>query len=47
MTLLSSKRFGSPLLAEEEEKKGEGKGEEGSKMMLDSIFRTKLPMRSA
>ena len=40
MTLLSSKRFGSPLLAEE---KGEGEG--GSKMVLDSVFRTQLPSR--
>ena len=38
MTLLSSKRFGSPLLAEEE-------GEGGSKMVLDSVFRTELPSR--
>ncbi|KAG8902468.1 hypothetical protein FRC00_006682 [Tulasnella sp. 408] len=37
MTLLSSKRFGSPLLAEE--------GEGGSKLMLDSVFRTELPSR--
>ncbi|KAJ7221577.1 hypothetical protein GGX14DRAFT_430228 [Mycena pura] len=36
MTLLSRKRFGSPLLAEEEE------GERGSKMVLDSVFRMKL-----
>jgi tyrosyl-DNA phosphodiesterase 2 len=42
MTLLSSKRFGSPLLAEEGEK---GEGEGGSKMVLDSVFRTKLPSR--
>ena len=39
MTLRSSKRFGSPLLAEEE------KGEGGSKMVLDSVFRTELPSR--
>ena len=41
MTLLSSKRFGSPLLAGEE--KGEGEG--GSKMVLDSVFRKELPSR--
>ena len=40
MTLLSSKRFCSPLLAEE---KGEGEG--GFKMVLDSVFRTQLPSR--
>jgi len=40
MTLVSSKRFGSPLLAKEEEKGG---GD--SKMVLDSVFRTKLPSR--
>ncbi|KAI1786580.1 Endonuclease/exonuclease/phosphatase [Ganoderma leucocontextum] len=39
MTLLSTKRFRSPLLAEEEE------GEGGSKMVLDSVFRTELPSR--
>jgi len=38
MTLLSSKRFSSPLLAEEA-------GEGGSKMVLDSVFRTRLPSR--
>jgi tyrosyl-DNA phosphodiesterase 2 len=37
MTLLSSKRFGSPLLAEE--------GEGGGKLMLDSVFRMELPSR--
>ena len=37
MTLLSSKRFGSPLLAEE--------GGEGSKIVLDSVFRTQLTSR--
>ena len=37
MTLLSSKRFGSPLLAEE----GEGRG----KLMLHSVFRMELPSR--
>jgi len=42
MTLLSSKRFGSPLLAEEE---GGGEGEAGSKIVLDSVFRTDLPSR--
>lgn len=42
MTLLSSKRFGSPLLAGEEEK---GEGEGGSKIVLDSVFRTELPSR--
>jgi tyrosyl-DNA phosphodiesterase 2 len=42
MTLLSSKRFGSPLLAEE---KGEGEGEGGSNIVLDSVFRTRLPSR--
>ncbi|TFK62850.1 hypothetical protein BDN72DRAFT_964296 [Pluteus cervinus] len=42
MTLLSSKRFGSPLLDEEEEK---GEGEEGSKMVVDSVFRTKYTSR--
>jgi tyrosyl-DNA phosphodiesterase 2 len=41
MTLLSSKRFGSPLLAEE----GEGGGKGGSKMVLDSVFRLELPSR--
>jgi tyrosyl-DNA phosphodiesterase 2 len=44
MTLLSSKRFGSPLLAEEEEE-GEGEGKGGSKMVLDSVFRMELPSR--
>ena len=39
MTLLSSKRFGSPLLAEEEE------GKETSKMVLDSVFRMQLTSR--
>lgn len=39
MTLLSSKRFGSPFLAEE------GEGDGGSKMVLDSVFRTELPSR--
>ncbi|KAJ7742558.1 Endonuclease/exonuclease/phosphatase [Mycena metata] len=43
MTLLSSKRFRSPLLAEKE--KGEGEGDGGSKMVLDSVFRTELPSR--
>ncbi|KAG8734657.1 hypothetical protein FRC10_011553 [Ceratobasidium sp. 414] len=42
MTLLSSKRFGSPLLAEGG-KKGEDEG--GSRMVLDSVFRTELPSR--
>jgi len=37
MTLLSRKRFGSPLLAEE--------GEGGGKLMLDSVFRMELPSR--
>ena len=37
MTLLSSKRFDSPLLAEE--------GEAGGKLMLDSVFRLELPSR--
>ena len=37
MTLLSSKRFGSPLLDEE--------GEGGGKLMLDSVFRMELPSR--
>lgn len=37
MTFLSSKRFGSPLLAEE--------GEGGGKLMLDSVFRMELPSR--
>jgi tyrosyl-DNA phosphodiesterase 2 len=41
MTLLSRKRFTSPLLAEEEE--GDGEGE--FKMALDSVFRTELPSR--
>lgn len=41
ITLLSSKRFGSPLLADEEEGEGEG----GSKMVLDSVFRMELPSR--
>ena len=36
MTLLSSKRFGSPLLDE---------GEGGRKLMLDSVFRMELPSR--
>jgi tyrosyl-DNA phosphodiesterase 2 len=35
MTLLSNKRFGSPLLDEE----GEGRG----KLMVDSVFRMELP----
>lgn len=35
MTLLSNKRFGSPLLA----------GEESTKMVLDSVFRTELSSR--
>ena len=39
MTLLSNKRFRSPLLAEREE------GEGGSKLVLDSVFRTELPSR--
>ncbi|KAF8338893.1 Endonuclease/exonuclease/phosphatase [Cantharellus anzutake] len=39
MTLLSNKRFGSPLLAKEE------KGEGDSKIVLDSVFRTELPSR--
>ena len=38
MTLLSSKRFSPPLLSEEE-------GEVGSKLVLDSVFRTELPSR--
>jgi len=42
MTLLSSKRFGSPLLAKEEEK---GEGEKGSKIFLDSAFRMELPSK--
>lgn len=37
--MLSSKRFGSLLLAEEEQSEG------GPKMMLDSVFRTKLTSR--
>ena len=37
MTLLSSKCFGSPLLAEE--------GEGGGRLMLDSVFRMELPSR--
>jgi tyrosyl-DNA phosphodiesterase 2 len=37
MTLLSSNRFGSPLLTEE--------GEGGGKLMLDSVFRMELPSR--
>jgi len=37
MTLLSTKRFGSPLLNEE--------GEGGGKLMLDSVFRMELPSR--
>jgi tyrosyl-DNA phosphodiesterase 2 len=37
MTLLSSKRFGSPLLDEE--------GEGGRKLKLDSVFRMELPSR--
>ena len=42
MTLLSNKRFGSPLLAEEDEAEAEG----GPKMIrLDSVFRTELPSR--
>jgi len=41
MTLLSRKRFTSPLLADEEE--GDGEGE--FKMALDSVFRTELPSR--
>ena len=40
MTLLSSKCFGSPLLAGEVE--GEGGG---PKMVVDSVFRTELPSR--
>ncbi|KDR71445.1 hypothetical protein GALMADRAFT_102447 [Galerina marginata CBS 339.88] len=43
MTLLSRKRFGSPLLAGRKEK---GEGEGGSKMVLDSVFRKELPSRS-
>ena len=43
MTLLSSKRFRSPLLAGEEE--GEEEDEGGSKIVLDSVFRTGLPSR--
>ena len=39
MTLLSSKRFGSPLLAEEDD------GEGASKIVLDSVFRTQLTSR--
>jgi len=39
MTLLSRKRFVSPLLANEQEK---GEGERGSKMVLDSVFRMEL-----
>ena len=38
MTLLSNKRFGSPLLDEEDEG-------EGGKLMLDSVFRMQLPSR--
>lgn len=41
MTLLSNKRFASPLLAEEDGSNDKG----GSKMVLDSVFRTKLPSR--
>ena len=37
MTLLSSKRFGSPFLVEE--------GEEVGKLMLNSVFRMELPSR--
>lgn len=37
MTLLSNKRFGSPLLDEE--------GEGGGKLMVDSVFRMELPSR--
>jgi tyrosyl-DNA phosphodiesterase 2 len=37
MTLLSSKRFGSPLLDEE--------GDGGGKLMLDSVFRTEMHSR--
>jgi tyrosyl-DNA phosphodiesterase 2 len=40
MTLLSSRRFGSPLLAE-----GEGEDKRGSKMVRHSVFRTRLPSR--
>ena len=43
MTLLSSKRFVSPLLAKEEECEDEGEG--GSKIVLDSVFRMELPSR--
>ena len=41
MTLLSNRRFGSPLLAE-----GEGADTKGGrKVMLDSVFRAELPTR--
>lgn len=46
MTLLSSKRFGSSLLAEKDSEEG-GEGKSGSKIMLDSVFRTELPSRYA
>jgi tyrosyl-DNA phosphodiesterase 2 len=42
MTLLSSRRFGSPLLAEGE---GEGEDKRGPKMVRHSVFRTRLPSR--
>ena len=45
LTLLSSKRFGSPLLSEEKGGEGEDEGEGGSKMVLDSVFRTELPSK--
>lgn len=46
MTLLSNKRFGSSLLAEKDSEEG-GEGKSGSKIMLDSVFRTELPSRYA
>ncbi|KAN0076940.1 Endonuclease/exonuclease/phosphatase [Tylopilus felleus] len=43
MTLLSSRRFGSPLLAEEKGESEKGKG--SPKLVLDSVFRTAFPSR--
>ncbi|GJJ08218.1 hypothetical protein Clacol_002427 [Clathrus columnatus] len=43
MTLLSNKRFGSSSFTEQDG--GKGKGEGGSKVVLDSVFRTELPSR--
>ncbi|KLO16956.1 hypothetical protein SCHPADRAFT_191910 [Schizopora paradoxa] len=46
MTLLSSKRFRSPLLAEEEKVMINGDAKDGgSKLVLDSVFRQELPSR--